>query len=1030
MAGNYGIDEFFGDIYNGITGGGGKNSGEVRIEFKQSTGKPRSQSPGQAPKPQAVAPTNQPQERARIRAPFPEDFRAPLYDQLDSEMERKHGLPAGLLKTIRTKGEMSNASQVSKKGARGPYQFIESTRNSFIKNHGIDPWASPSQQVEAAAIHLKEDFNRYGSWAKAVAGYNGGERGVRNPAKETRDYVARVSAAMGWSPTAINQPGNNQVNDWLASAVPDAVKATNPSGLSGSQSSAIFGQGVQDLDTRRAALEGEMDKSLEGISVLDAAIQAAQADDRVQREQQVQETRQINETLTAGNRALLAQAQPLFEARNRVADQLAQNATMNPIEKALRGIFDSNYDDDFLKEQLGTFQTILDAKGYNYDYMNKLSADAVKLIDQRYGLNMSDSMLDVLQATEDLGIAEKRLSVMNQLMNSSQENLGVQSQLIVAQKNARQFVLEQADDATLQEQMSIANQNKGPVTYGGATFSANEIRDELRSREQQDIAVRSHQLAIAQGEMQLADALAKDIAFRATRAELDAAQTNGGMIRGVQVPQDILNAATQNARQMAEGEARDILMRMPQNAAFQQLGSLSNISTQLYTRSRDILGTEGRASLAPGMRQIADSHTQIMQKVNEGAAPEVISALMDRHAKLVQGISDTVDSRILTLTNGDKVLAGAIGNFVRGIPMTEGASIEVLTRAAIKGSLPNGLSLGPEARSVFKAAQDLVAANRNDAKGNPRSEKDLASIVTDQLGPRIRALSGNPRLSRVVANLPAYAKEQNNPLGRLKPEWWRRTLDQAQSTALTRMADQISRTGTIVTVTDIQQIMAGKFTDNSPAGQAKVKAVRSNSGMYTAAETQVIVQRLESIQPLTPETTNSELYEDFLASPGLTNRLNKEEGIVRANSFGDYLLGPLSQGATASVLSQYRADVGKVNRARDDQGYEDTQIDRSIFQSSRGRLLVMAQAIPGIGNTGANKLLPIIAQKTGTNTSLSTDLEFINWLAVQKFEDPELQGYAKRFVHEYPEISKWIPEIHKVIAQRRGEVRGHLSGGR
>ena len=129
-------------------------------------------------------------------AAFPASYKDPRYDVADRKYEAKYGLPAGLLSSIRLDGERSNANQVSSKGARGPYQFIASTRRGFMANYGIDPWRSPEEQVEAAAIHLRDDYKKYGSWDKAVAAYNGGHRGATNPVAETRNYVARVNEGM------------------------------------------------------------------------------------------------------------------------------------------------------------------------------------------------------------------------------------------------------------------------------------------------------------------------------------------------------------------------------------------------------------------------------------------------------------------------------------------------------------------------------------------------------------------------------------------------------------------------------------------------------------------------------------------------------------------------------------------------------------------------------------------------------------------------------------------------------------------
>ncbi|WP_260598856.1 hypothetical protein [Sphingomonas endolithica] len=82
-------------------------------------------------------------------------FRDPLYDVLDRDVEQQLKLPAGLLSGIRTRGERSNADQVSSAGARSVYQIIPSTRAAVLKKYGVDAYASPQNAALAAGYILK-----------------------------------------------------------------------------------------------------------------------------------------------------------------------------------------------------------------------------------------------------------------------------------------------------------------------------------------------------------------------------------------------------------------------------------------------------------------------------------------------------------------------------------------------------------------------------------------------------------------------------------------------------------------------------------------------------------------------------------------------------------------------------------------------------------------------------------------------------------------------------------------------------------
>lgn len=124
-------------------------------------------------------------------------YKDPGYDALESQMEHKYNLPQGVLRNLRTKGERSNADQVSEAGARSVYQFIPSTRQAFIKKYGVDAWAGPAQAAEAAALHVRESLDRNGGDVGAAVGeYHGGPDRSKW-GKRTRAYVARVTGQQG-----------------------------------------------------------------------------------------------------------------------------------------------------------------------------------------------------------------------------------------------------------------------------------------------------------------------------------------------------------------------------------------------------------------------------------------------------------------------------------------------------------------------------------------------------------------------------------------------------------------------------------------------------------------------------------------------------------------------------------------------------------------------------------------------------------------------------------------------------------------
>lgn len=148
-----------------------------------------------------------------MAAEAPNSFRDPFWTGLASSTEQKLGLPDGLLVSILTNGERSNANQTSEAGAKTPFQIIPSTREAALKKYGIDPYLSPQNAAEVAGLLLKDSLQRNGNDpAAAAAEYHGGtDRANWGP--RTKAYVQRVmdgiqqaSASVGVVPPARTGP--------------------------------------------------------------------------------------------------------------------------------------------------------------------------------------------------------------------------------------------------------------------------------------------------------------------------------------------------------------------------------------------------------------------------------------------------------------------------------------------------------------------------------------------------------------------------------------------------------------------------------------------------------------------------------------------------------------------------------------------------------------------------------------------------------------------------------------------------------
>lgn len=147
---------------------------------------------------------------------FPTSYRDPAYDQADASAAASVGIPASLLTAIRTKGERSNADQVSSAGAKSVYQITPTTRQSIIDQTGVDPYLNPQTAAYGAAYLLKQNLDRNGgNPVLAVANYVGGTD-PSNWGPQTMAYTKRVT---GFTPKSY-APGQSP-NPFALQAAPD-----------------------------------------------------------------------------------------------------------------------------------------------------------------------------------------------------------------------------------------------------------------------------------------------------------------------------------------------------------------------------------------------------------------------------------------------------------------------------------------------------------------------------------------------------------------------------------------------------------------------------------------------------------------------------------------------------------------------------------------------------------------------------------------------------------------------------------------
>ena len=112
------------------------------------------------------------------------------YQRLVTKAEREYSLPEGLLNSVLKAESGFNPKAVSSAGAKGIAQIIPEYHPE------VNPM-NPREAIPYSAKYLAENYNRFGSWDKALAAYNWGptnvaRHGMKKLPPETIEYINKV----------------------------------------------------------------------------------------------------------------------------------------------------------------------------------------------------------------------------------------------------------------------------------------------------------------------------------------------------------------------------------------------------------------------------------------------------------------------------------------------------------------------------------------------------------------------------------------------------------------------------------------------------------------------------------------------------------------------------------------------------------------------------------------------------------------------------------------------------------------------
>lgn len=399
---------------------------------------------------------------------------------------------------------------------------------------------------------------------------------------------------------------------------------------------------------------------------------------------------------------------PLVQQRAAIADRKRELATMNPLVRGIRSIFDASYDSKHLNRMDAIIADQIRAESGVLDYTLQTAQQILELDTALAGGRMA--VLDSENA-----LSNQRITLAAMGINSAKEVVGaIDSGIkagvgaIQAQNILRADTLTGMNDAQLRAAYNQAGKNGGRVVVNGAELTEQHIKEELQNRERQTLSLESARLALANGKMALAEAHQRQLISTMSRAQIEKALRDGGMFQGQQLPIDALG-------QQLEMRMRTDEARATSDAQMSQLNVLSNgirlwaQNTQLFRdRFQQLVGAMPE-SMVREIRQdtvMLQNMTADFNKAKEtGLVREVGQRYMPIMRDMLSRQQKAIEQFAKEQSGGDKDIQAVYTSFMNGDPLNS----EVAARGMIK-MIRNGTQMGNRLSGPAKAAFEQVAA--------------------------------------------------------------------------------------------------------------------------------------------------------------------------------------------------------------------------------------------------------------------------------------------------------------------------------
>lgn len=883
--------------------------------------------------------------------------------------------------------DQSGKPLTSPKGAIGAAQVMPATAPEAARMAGLD-WDEQKYKtdrdynLQIGDAYMGHLIQRYkGDRSMAEAAYNAGmgrvdkaiERGGVNWAAhlpaETRKYIGMPtdnSSATTQTPSAsapasqfANQPSGAPVNRSMPVVNPsEAGSKVKTEAANVESASGVLGQVFGAIAPQLQSNAQEQTQNLEKTIAVKKAV--------------------LDETASQAEITKTAMF-PIFAKKEAIFKRLEEVQNMDPISRALAGVFNKNYNRQYLERELNLADMHEQSLSSDLQRANQVQDTIMSTLNTAYTDQNSLHELIAKNLTQTMSLAQDSLQIANMQMSSTLGTIAANGQVARAVADGREDALGQITDAQTVTTL-IAQAKASPdqqVMVGGVKLTQSDLMNRGIQVEQQGLQMKQLQLSIQAGDLQLQKMNEEKLVGTMSSKEVTQLAANDGvMSNGVKISSDVLSQELARRAAVTQATVNNAQLQTFGAASLQSVTSLAQFNVGISQRIKGVYSEQQFAGLArniTGQNQQLETMTKQIMSMPDGPAKDALKAQMTETASKFQAANQKTVEDTIDASTRDPDVRILQKSWIMNQPLSPDQAVRGFIQSVKLGvALPGSTNRGDFAYGTVQAMTEalkdvqnryggpdkLQAALKNKATA-PQVEQEMTQAVARKAQQQWTHDMGN----RILESIPAWAQADRHAAAMLTPGQISSAMAIGDARAIQGAAGQAQAIfGKALGPDEIKLIQQGTLPKGLNATPQQIKQFK---GVLSNASTQEALRELDKGWVAGKGPRPSQALSDYMMTAGFKGRVAGVENMSRHSSLPSMLVTAVNgDGKLSATIGSYARNFA-MNAQQNDQNDSDEAIRQvKVYQNDpMARARAIFTSIEGLDQHSRDRALQYISSK-------------------------------------------------------------------